>query len=344
MSAPGWYPDPAGQPNTFRYWDGQAWSEQTTQTASPPPPPGAPGGTSDATQVPGAPAADSPPQYGTYGQSAYGQGSQGWSMPPSPQPTQSPPGRGKRVALIVLAAVLVVGLVVGGTFAVLAFTDDSGDDDAADDGTSESATPQESDEPDETPTDEPSASTAPAEPTGRECTGGAPSAGGTTPQGPQIQGGGLSTPEIAGFQPLAVEPAFTFADGVATLGRQIEELWISVYAVGSLTKDNGFTNLEQAAETVLTCMVESSDFYTGFSGRTDLASSSIEVDGNDGWSLSAEVRVDDPNITVEGDVARVIVVETGDPDSFSLFVSVVPIGDQELIGQQQDVVDQLEVE
>lgn len=26
---PGWYPDPAGQPDTVRYWDGQTWSDQT---------------------------------------------------------------------------------------------------------------------------------------------------------------------------------------------------------------------------------------------------------------------------------------------------------------------------
>lgn len=26
---PGWYPDPAGQPDTVRYWDGQSWSDQT---------------------------------------------------------------------------------------------------------------------------------------------------------------------------------------------------------------------------------------------------------------------------------------------------------------------------
>ena len=27
---PGWYPDPAGTPNRFRYWDGRAWSTDTT--------------------------------------------------------------------------------------------------------------------------------------------------------------------------------------------------------------------------------------------------------------------------------------------------------------------------
>lgn len=26
MSAPGWYPDPSGEPNRVRYWDGTAWS------------------------------------------------------------------------------------------------------------------------------------------------------------------------------------------------------------------------------------------------------------------------------------------------------------------------------
>lgn len=30
MSAPGWYPDPAGAPGQFRYWDGSAWGETTT--------------------------------------------------------------------------------------------------------------------------------------------------------------------------------------------------------------------------------------------------------------------------------------------------------------------------
>ncbi|WP_235734340.1 DUF2510 domain-containing protein [Nocardioides alcanivorans] len=38
MSSPGWYPDPSGQPNSFRFWDGQAWSQQTTDNPYSPPP------------------------------------------------------------------------------------------------------------------------------------------------------------------------------------------------------------------------------------------------------------------------------------------------------------------
>ena len=38
---PGWYPDPAGAPNRFRFWDGRAWSPDTTDDPASPPPGGA---------------------------------------------------------------------------------------------------------------------------------------------------------------------------------------------------------------------------------------------------------------------------------------------------------------
>ncbi len=36
----GWYPDPGGAPDRYRYWDGSAWSDQTSPEPGPPPPPG----------------------------------------------------------------------------------------------------------------------------------------------------------------------------------------------------------------------------------------------------------------------------------------------------------------
>ena len=30
MAEAGWYPDPGGAPNRYRYWDGQTWSEGTS--------------------------------------------------------------------------------------------------------------------------------------------------------------------------------------------------------------------------------------------------------------------------------------------------------------------------
>ncbi len=38
MSVPGWYPDPAGDPGRFRWWDGARWSTQTTADPSSAPP------------------------------------------------------------------------------------------------------------------------------------------------------------------------------------------------------------------------------------------------------------------------------------------------------------------
>ncbi|QGN33418.1 DUF2510 domain-containing protein [Microlunatus sp. Gsoil 973] len=38
----GWYPDPGGQPNRYRYWDGASWSEETSIDPADPPP-GSPG-------------------------------------------------------------------------------------------------------------------------------------------------------------------------------------------------------------------------------------------------------------------------------------------------------------
>ena len=38
----GWYPDPGGRPDRYRYWDGRSWSEETS-TDPADPPPGSPG-------------------------------------------------------------------------------------------------------------------------------------------------------------------------------------------------------------------------------------------------------------------------------------------------------------
>ena len=38
MAEPGWYPDPAGRPRHFRYWDGQQWGVSTTSAPAAPDP------------------------------------------------------------------------------------------------------------------------------------------------------------------------------------------------------------------------------------------------------------------------------------------------------------------
>ncbi len=53
MSMPGWYPDPAGNPGHYRYWNGSAWSDQTTTTPQSTPAPSGPGGPGSTPPTPG---------------------------------------------------------------------------------------------------------------------------------------------------------------------------------------------------------------------------------------------------------------------------------------------------
>jgi hypothetical protein len=90
-------------------------------------------------------------------------------------------------------------------------------------------------------------------------------------------------------------------------------------------------------------MTESQDFYTNFTGRNDLERGEVDVDGHTAYAVTSEIRIDDPELQVEGDVAKVIVVDTGDEETFGLYISVVPIGDQQLIDQQESATEELKV-
>jgi hypothetical protein len=352
MSTPGWYPDPAGQPNSFRYWNGQSWSHETSPSpyvappgsAPPPPPPTQPMPVQSPAQQPAWPVQPTHPS-----QPAYGGGS-GWSPAGPPPPPPASGGAGTKVALILLVIVLVAGVGVGGFFGVRALTDDS-DDSSASDESSVSTEPSESADGSESPTEAESATIDPSPATElpstaptaipAACTAGAPE-GGKAP-GAVLRGGGLQAPKPAEFAPMGLDSVFTFADKVATVGRQIETNWVAVYALGGLSRATGYSSLEQAAESVLTCMTGSDSFYQGFTGRTDQGSSAISVGGHEAWRITSEVRVDNPQVTEEGDVATVIVVDTGAAGTYGLFVSVVPIGNADLIGQQEQVAGALEV-
>ena len=350
MSSPGWYPDPSGQPNSFRYWNGVHWSHETSPSpyvappgaaappsAAPPPPP--PPSPPTAPPLPTQPMPTQPPP--------------GWSPAPMVTPSAPPPpsggDSGRKVALVVLAVLLVAGVAVGGFVGVRALVDDDGGSSAAAE-TSASASPSESPSespsasPSETPSETPSPTAEPSPtvtPLTDACTAGSPE-GGKAP-GSVLRGGGLTAPSPNGFEPRGIDAAFTFATKVVSVGRQVEPKWIAVYSLGALSKRPGYDSLEQAAETVLTCMTGSELFYQRFSGRTDQGSAAISVDGRDAWRITAEIRVDDPEVAVEGDVATVIVVDTGARGSYGLFVSVVPIGNPMLIGQQERVIGGLSV-
>lgn len=322
VTSPGWYPDPAGQPNAYRYWNGQAWTQDVT-----------------------------------YGQAGPAPGGYGGPPPPPPPPPGAKGGAGKIVALVTAGVVLLAALGAGAFFLVRSL-DDDGDDTASDD-TSESVEPTESEtgatedtpSPTETtePTDDETSGGIDVGPTRAQCSGGAPDPGRLQASASTLTGGGLTIPSLAdqGYTvDAAVSLAFTWADSYQVSYKAIEtagEAWIANYGVGGLARANGFDSPQQAAEVVLQCMT-SSDMYEGFSGTTDVEVGPVTVDGHDAYSILTEVRVDNPEVQAEGDVTQVVVVDTGDPASYGLYISVVPIGDQAEINRQARVFDQIDVQ
>lgn len=268
----------------------------------------------------------------------------------TPRSSSRPAARSRpRLGYLLVAVVLTLALGVGTFFVVRGLIEEVGP--SVERGAAEAPSPQRSgpggadDEPTTGSSAEPFDEVAP---TVQQCTGGLPDRGVTGQQGRLMTGGGLQLPTPEGFAPVLDQSlAFTFADGVYAPSKLIEENgtagWVALYALGSLSRANGFDSPRQAAEVVVTCMSQSGVFYSDFSSSTPIASAEGVVDGNPAWDLTQEIRIEDPALAVEGDVVRVVVVDTDDPASYALFVSVVPIGDLAMIAEQEASVAQLEV-
>ncbi|HWJ81820.1 MAG TPA: DUF2510 domain-containing protein [Nocardioides sp.] len=367
MTSAGWYPDPAGQPHTYRYWDGTSWSEATTTnpstpvpgaTPAPPTPP-PPVSPPPASPPPAAPPTAHAPGYGQiappppgYGQQGYGQpsgygqgggyGQPTYGAPPAGGSGSAGGGSGRTIAIVLLAVVLIAALGVGGFFGVRALTGDDGNDTASGTSSDTGAAPTPPTEGSGSPSD----GTTPT-PSPEQCRGGDPDPGKLDKNSPTLTGGGLTIPSLvdAGYTvSRQVSAPFTFADAyqVSYLVVQEDGGWISNYGVGGLRKANGFDSTEDAARKILACMTGSS-LYDGFSSATDRESGPVTVDGHDAYSIVTEVRVDNPAVTVEGDLVQVVVVDTGDPDSYGLYISAVLLGDSAAEQQQADMFDQISV-
>ncbi|THV09114.1 hypothetical protein E9934_17585 [Nocardioides caeni] len=243
-----------------------------------------------------------------------------------------------------IAAVLVLVLLgLGGFFGVRALTDDDDSSRASDGDSSESTDGTDSTDSTDEPTDDstddstddptdPSTSST-IRPTGIQCTGGDPEP--AKDPGKRVRlltGGGLMVPRPQGFEAsIAYSDSHSFADGIIIAVRQASDSWINEIAVGGLPLANGFTSPEQAAEIIMQCLTTNPMIYSGFESRTDLTNEAIKVDGRDAWQITAELRVDDSKVSVEGDVATVVVVDTGSADHYGLFLSAATIGEPDQI-------------
>lgn len=250
--------------------------------------------------------------------------------PPAGAPGSAPGWRTRhRWGPLIGLAALLLALVVGGVFAVRALNrpDTTVTDPARptgsswnDGSTSPSPTP--------TPSRPPSGSENPAPLVA--CPTGAPLARVNYPADGRIHGGGLSMAPVPGYTERGDEIGLSWTYDAASQSQITEPNWISLFAVASLRIADGFTDPHQAADGVMHCETSSAG-YLYFTHRQDLQSRTVTVDGHPGWALRSNVYVNDPGLSVPGDVVEVVVVDLGAGESLATFIGCAPIGDSRRI-------------
>lgn len=303
---PGWYPDPAGAPGRFRHWNGTSWSAETTTSPTSAPPGG-----------------------------------------PTPDPPPVPRRRGGRwiaagallVVLIVVGAFVIRGILLDQNTIVdsAPYPSGSGWDDSS---PTDTPTPPATSSPTPSPTPTPSESAGPPL---VDCPTADPSARTSHPQDLRVHGGGLSFPAQSGWDSTGLDLGLSWAYDVGAQDKRVQARWFAMYAVGALLTADGFEAPRQSADAVMQCTA-SSNYYDGFTGRTDLSSRAVTIDGRPGWALRSEIHVDTDATTFAGDVVEVIVVDTDAPESLAMFWGCAPIGDTALIAQLDQVISQLQVD
>lgn len=281
MSVPGWYPDPSSNQGAFRYWDGNAWSQQVT-------------------------------------------GAQGI-------PEARPPSNKHSWMWFVVAMVVISGLVALFILRPPGFVTIPED--------TNSARPTGSQWNEVPPTAPPS---APDETGGDvvDCPQNSVDDRSEVSSDGRMHGGGLSiTPPRRGWSERAVQMPWLY-DHNSTI-RTITSGWMSNLSVGEVLRSEGFPDPRTTATQLMGCLA-SSGLYLGFSGREDLSDAAFTLDGQGGWRITANVLVDNQK-DIKGDVVDVIVLDLGDPEKLSVFISCATIDRADNLDEVARVTESLRI-
>lgn len=137
----------------------------------------------------------------------------------------------------------------------------------------------------------------------------------------RMRGGGLSFIARKGWrnEPVSMPWLYDHNSQIKT----ITDGWMSNLSIGYVKRSEGFTSPRQTAASLMSCLA-SSDLYMGFTGREDLRNEAYTLDGRTGWRMTANVYVGNQG-PIKGDVVDIIVLDIGDPDTFSVFISCATI-------------------
>lgn len=161
-----------------------------------------------------------------------------------------------------------------------------------------------------------------------------------------LHGGGLKVREIPRWKPDRVRLGWVYdlsaqTDIVESTGYR---RWFSMIGVGALNVADGFDSPQLSAFQTMSCFA-TSRFYSDYTGRTDLRSEAITINGRPGWHLRSEVRVEMKEFPhIKGDWIDVIVVDTGSPESLGIFISSATIGDHARLDLVENAMESLTTE
>jgi len=329
----GWYPDPGGAENLFRYWDGKAWSAATSpHPGTPPPSLGLVGAPPPASTTPayGQGAAGQPtygqgaPGQGGMGQPGYGQGGYGPSTPAGSAYAnyQQVQKRKSPVGWWIAGAALVVVIVVIAVIAIRAVTGGQVEVGSPGGGpASQDACPAErtaSPDPNEDPND------------GR------------------VHGGPISYPTLGspwgaprpdtrvpfGSDVLSqIVPVESNYDG---LGGE----WVASVLVGELQAGDGFFTPEQGSEIVVKCIL--GKFYGNNPVNSNVkVNEAATIDGHEAWIVESQLTFDIKGLETKGELLIVAIVSAGARSG--LYYASIPDTTPELVQPARDLIDELKV-
>ncbi len=187
------------------------------------------------------------------------------------------------------------------------------------------------------------AGTAAAGTASQRCTQGHPDELAPHSQDGRVHGGRLSMTMVAGYSAPAPEYMLSWLDDTQSVSQTTEPGWQSLFAVGEVVRGAGFTSTRQTVHTSMTCAM-ANGWYLHPSSRTDIRDQAIDVDGRSGWILTAEIRDQNPRISVPGDQLTFVAVADGRTGTYSVWCGMVPLGDQQRIARDQQVLAGLRID
>lgn len=341
-AAPGWYPDPSGIPNAFRWWDGGTWTTAISASAHAPDPINA--------QPAGGPAVDagqgtgaSQPAGGISGTSESHPGPDFEPAPWSrietqpqayaPIPAVASTGMKPWKIAVLFASVLAVVLVAGGIYLALRKGSEPAPPTVAPQPTQPQFTPTPQPTPTQ-PTENPSPSTPPSQ-TPPSSQTPQPS---QTPQANQAHlvytapGGAWllsAAPPLPGTLAGSFPQYAAYAKVTQSNYNGTGSSWVAMMDSLIPAPEWGVQTNQKTGLATMSKWYQASSFGGAALTSTTIMDKKVTVDGKSGWMLQQHYSYSIPGLESKGETGTFISVATG-KNAAAVFLGSVPDTDKEL--------------